>query len=101
MNLQEMPMQRGFRPACWRCGVRMDHCVKVYADLDGPAFQAYYCGPCVQVLRSREVARSMADHRDAEIMRQFARMDLNERGRLMQYSGLAGFDRTVGLARDV
>jgi len=106
MNLQELRMHRGFRPACYGCGVRMDHCAKVYADLHGPAFQAYYCTPCAQELRAAEVRaerqhRDMTYHgahlRDAELMRQFARSDLTERGRMMLLSGLAGFDRTVGL----
>ena len=57
MNLQEVTMHRGFRPACYGCGFRMDHTVKVYADLHGPAFQAYYCTPCAQDLRARENMR--------------------------------------------
>ena len=91
-------MQRGFRPACWGCGVRMDHCVKVYADLHGPAFQAYYCTPCAQGLRAREVAYKMADERDAEIMGRFVRLAFNAETRprrMMLLSGLAGFEREV------
>jgi len=75
----------------------MNDCARVYADLHGPAFQAYYCTPCAQALRAREVAYKMADERDAEIMGRFVRLAFNAETRprrMMLLSGLAGFDRT-------
>jgi hypothetical protein len=39
-----------FRTICFKCGVGLQtdrDFPSVWADLDGPAFRAYYCGTCV------------------------------------------------------
>jgi hypothetical protein len=38
------------RVPCTGCGSRAD-----YADLDGPAFNAYYCQRCVEMLQAVDV----------------------------------------------
>lgn len=37
-----------FRFICSGCGKRVDDPAKGYADLDGPAFQSYYCEECAK-----------------------------------------------------
>lgn len=48
MNLQPIapPDQKEQRVNCFRCGIRVD-LKSCMADLDGPAFKAYYCPGCV------------------------------------------------------
>lgn len=42
-----------FRALCMRCGVYMDSRNKIfYADLDGKAFNDYYCGECKEELEN-------------------------------------------------
>lgn len=95
MNLQLLRVPQGFRVACYGCSTRIGECATVHADLDGPAYQAYYCMPCTQGLRARALAYQMADERDARIMAELTRAKLNRRGRLMMGSGLAGFQRDL------
>jgi hypothetical protein len=52
MNLIEFRPHSLFRPACHGCGAR-GHVT--HADLDGPAWQAYYCTPCTQNLRAGQM----------------------------------------------
>lgn len=45
-----------FRCYCFECGKRLEAVtVPVYADLNGPAFKAYYCEPCKSRLENMDL----------------------------------------------
>lgn len=62
MNLQSISPQdhHGQRVSCFGCGARVDLSTCL-ADLDGPAFKAYYCGPCVAELDLRKAIAILVD----------------------------------------
>lgn len=43
MNMQPVPMREGQTIQCNRCLKMHD---KIWADLDGPAYESYYCETC-------------------------------------------------------
>lgn len=59
MRLIPIPDGTEYTFVCYRCGKRTTNYrdVDARADLDGPAFRAYYCGECV---RQMEGARGEA-----------------------------------------
>ncbi len=60
MNLQlVMPTSVSFLCSCNRCEKRMwvdkHNGNKVYADLDGESFKAYYCEECADILKWEDI----------------------------------------------
>lgn len=59
MNLQPVRVSPGsvLSLRCRLCG-KFVPAEQVLADLDGPAFQAYYCAPCINAGALREEVQS-------------------------------------------
>jgi hypothetical protein len=47
-NLQPVDIKTGFCCVCYGCGKHISEKEKRWADLNGPAFVAYYCGECTK-----------------------------------------------------